>query len=132
MYPILMFIGPLAVRTATIVALAAVVIGTQLAARRLGRRGLPPQAYETLAGLSLTALLLLAERRGTRAGDLFLLLVIGLALERGLFDPVRGDAIWISNWMTSGQVVGILVAGAFVFIPRRDRHVSEEAKGKEP
>lgn len=90
----------------------------------------PTQAYEALAGLLLAAPLLLAERHGIRPGKLFLLLVIGLALERGLFDLVRGDAIWISEWVTSGQAVGILVAGSLIFILRRDWQVSEEASGK--
>jgi phosphatidylglycerol:prolipoprotein diacylglycerol transferase len=86
----------------------------------------PTQAYETLAGLFLTAVLLLAERRGPRAGGLFLLLVIGLALERGLFDLVRGDAIWISGWVTSGQVVGILVAGTLGLTRRAGRAGSRD------
>lgn len=84
----------------------------------LGIRLHPTQAYEALAGVLLTALILLAERRSARAGELFLLLVIGLALQRGLFDLVRGDAIWISDWVTSGQAVGILVAGTLVFMLR--------------
>ncbi|MBI5627651.1 MAG: prolipoprotein diacylglyceryl transferase, partial [Candidatus Rokubacteria bacterium] len=75
----------------------------------------PTQAYEAVAGLLLAALLVLAERR-TRPGQLFLLLVIGLALERGVFDLIRGDAIWITDWATSGQAAGaIIFAGALAF-----------------
>lgn len=90
----------------------------------------PTQAYEALAGLLLAGVLLLAERRGIRPGELFLLLVIGLALQRGAFDLVRGDAIWISDSVTSGQAVGILVVGTLVFILRRDWQVSGKAIGK--
>lgn len=81
----------------------------------------PTQAYELLASLCLTALLLLAER-WTRPGQLFLLLLMGLALERGLFDLLRGDAIWITDWATSGQVAGAFVfAGALALLLRGGR-----------
>lgn len=74
----------------------------------------PTQMYEALAALLLTAILLTAERR-VRAGELSVLLILGLALQRGFFDLMRGDAIWITDWVTSGQVVAILVAAASVF-----------------
>ena len=79
------------------------------------------QVYEAMAGLLLAALLLFVER-WTRRGQLFLILLIGLALQRSAFDLIRGDAIWITEWATSGQVAGTVVfLGALVFILRR-RH----------
>lgn len=87
----------------------------------------PTQAYESLAGLLLTGLLLLAER-WTRPGQLFLLLLMGLGLQRSGLDLVRGDAIWITDWVTSGQVAGAIVfVGATTYILRR-RH--REAAGR--
>jgi phosphatidylglycerol:prolipoprotein diacylglycerol transferase len=89
----------------------------------------PTQAYEALAGLVLTASLLLAERR-TRPGELFLLLLIGLAVQRGLFDLVRGDAIWLTDWITSGQALGAVVfLGALALLSRRLRRSAPAGPG---
>lgn len=88
----------------------------------------PTQVYEALAGLLLTGLLLVAQR-WTRSGELFLLLLTGLALERGVFDLVRGDAIWITGWLTSGQAVGIAVfLVASTLLVRRHREVSQASE----
>jgi phosphatidylglycerol:prolipoprotein diacylglycerol transferase len=91
----------------------------------------PTQAYESLAGLVLTALLLLAKR-WTRPGQLFLLLLMGLALERSVFDLIRGDAIWITDWATSGQIAGVMVFGislAFIHRPHQESPTRSERSG---
>lgn len=78
----------------------------------------PTQVYEALAGLILTAFLLLAGPR-VRPGQLFLLLVIGLGVQRAVFDLVRGDAIWLTEWITSGQALGAVVfLGASALLAR--------------
>jgi phosphatidylglycerol:prolipoprotein diacylglycerol transferase len=92
----------------------------------------PTQTYETLAGLLLIGLLLLAER-WTRPGQLFLLLLMGLAVQRGIFDLMRGDAIWITDWATSGQAVGtIAFAGASAFVLRGLQRVPHNGRGAKP
>jgi phosphatidylglycerol:prolipoprotein diacylglycerol transferase len=91
----------------------AVTFSDPNAAAPLGIPLHPTQAYEAFAALLLTVILLLAERRA-RPGELLLALTLGLGLERGFFDSLRGDAIWITDWMTSGQLVAAVVAGVLV------------------
>jgi phosphatidylglycerol:prolipoprotein diacylglycerol transferase len=90
----------------------------------------PTQAYESLAGLLLFALLLVAKR-WTRPGQLFLLLLMGLALERGVFDLIRGDAIWITDWATSGQITGVIVFGIALALirPHQESPTRSERSG---
>lgn len=90
----------------------------------------PTQVYEGMAGVLLTALLLLTER-WIQPRRLFLLFLIGLALQRGLFDLVRGDAIWITDWTTSGQAAGAIVLAATlaVLLVGRRREGSAYSKG---
>lgn len=208
MFPILFFAGPVGIRTAGVVALAALFIGAWSAAHRLARRGLPrglaydaispallagllaarvayalafdpawyferpmellavwkggfaeeggflgalaaavwwcrrrgvslwvfgdavapgvawglihpTQVYEAFAALLLTVILLLAEPRA-RPGELLLVLTLGLGLERGVFDLLRGDAIWIAGWMTSGQLAAVVAGGVLVLALQRN------------
>lgn len=99
----------------------AITLSDPNAAAPLGIPLHPTQAYEAQAGLLLTALLLLVERC-TCPGQLFLLLLMGLALERGVLDLIRGDAIWITDWATSGQAVAAIVfVGSLALLLRGGR-----------
>lgn len=86
----------------------------------------PTQGYEALAVLLLAVILLLAERRA-RPGELLLILILGLGFQRALFDLVRGDAIWITDWMTSGQLVTVVVGSTLTVVWRRSPRLLPDA-----
>lgn len=88
----------------------------------------PAQAGDHLPGMFPTALPL--AECWSRSGQLFPLLPDWIALERGLLDPVRGEAIWIRSRETSARVAAaIVLAEAFGLILWR--HQGDAGRGPE-
>jgi len=110
--PILFFVGPIGIRTAVVVLIAALYAGAWLAAQRLRRRGLhAASAYDFI----LPALF-----SGLVAARLYYVLVFDPAWYLGR--PAELVTVWKGGFGEEGGFLGALAAGMWP-APERRLHV---------